>query len=75
MKKIVIILGCLSLLINISLAQNASLKYLPYNGKAGTNAFSDANINPQNVYKYTIRAVFTDGRETEASEELNMSLK
>lgn len=37
MKKIVIILGCLSLLINISLAQNASLKYLPYNGKVGTN--------------------------------------
>ncbi len=43
--------------------------------QAGTSVFADANINPQNVYRYSIRAIYTDGRETEASEELNMNLK
>jgi uncharacterized protein len=43
--------------------------------KVGTTTFLDTNINQQSIYRYSIRAVYTDGRETEASEELNLSLK
>ena len=42
MKILSIIFGCLFLSINIIIGQTASLKYLPYNGKVGTQYSYDA---------------------------------
>lgn len=42
MKILSIIFGCLFLSINITIGQTASLKYLPYNGKVGTQYSYDA---------------------------------